>query len=399
MAEQSRRTFLRQVSAGGAVAGAAALVPALLGRGDGTAPARPARPVPHAGPARSAPHRFAAPGVRYAVRVNMPAGTVRQLTATGHRLLMFKAVQSEQSNGGLPVLWSSARTYTTRTELAWTEQYYAFVTAAETPEGARLAGVDLTRVSPGQTLDVGEGARATVIGGVRPVRSPSRTPPRCRSRAVWRSPPRRGRAGAGLCAVPGRPGTERRLSGGAGGPGLRGRPAGAGIGGEVRSRARDPGRPGPDEPGRPVVRRRIRLVLGRRLRRGGPGRRLRRRARPPRAGRPARRRGGRRHAGQRHRGPGRTGAGLRAGRRAGVRRGRARSRPLAAAARTGTETGTTITCSLGPDSHVVLHGTYFVEYRRPGRSGGRPGSARSLVRCTSVPAARGGVYTFKKLQR
>lgn len=241
MAEQSRRTFLRQVSAGGAVVGAAALVPALLRRAEGAVserPARPARPVPHAGPARSAAHRFAAPGVRYAVRVNMPAGTVRQLTASGHRLLMFKAVQSEQSTGGLPVLWSSTSTYTTRTELAWTEQYYAFVTPGDTPDGARLAGVDLTRVSPGQTLDVGAGARSTVIGGGTPgavtISDTTATPlscglaqpapagaPRCRSvrcrwpdrgrtsssrwgRWSWPSPPARRRRGRWWSPLPGR---------------------------------------------------------------------------------------------------------------------------------------------------------------------------------------------------
>ncbi|WP_327296641.1 twin-arginine translocation signal domain-containing protein [Streptomyces sp. NBC_01197] len=400
MAEQSRRTFLRQVSAGGAVAGAAALVPALLGRGDGTAPARPARPVPHAGPARSAPHRFAAPGVRYAVRVNMPAGTVRQLTATGHRLLMFKAVQSEQSNGGLPVLWSSARTYTTRTELAWTEQYYAFVTAAETPEGARLAGVDLTRVSPGQTLDVGEGARATVIGGGTPgavtISDTTAMPLSC----GLAQPAPEGGGPVPVCALslagqgqnvvfpvgqvvlafaagPLEPGSVVKS---APGPAIQvdlDRMSPADLSYDVESGWSWDGDFAAVVPADGFVAALVHPAPGVRLGGGAGGgtqvsgivvRAVREPGSAPGAE------------------PGSAAVGPAAG-------------PLAAAARTGTETGTTITCSLGPDSHVVLHGTYFVEYRRPGRSGGRPGSARSLVRCTSVPAARGGVYTFKKLQR
>ncbi|MET9530760.1 MULTISPECIES: hypothetical protein [unclassified Streptomyces] len=402
MAEQSRRTFLRQVSAGGAVAGAAALVPALLSRAGGAASPRPApsvRPVPHAGPARTAAHRFAAPGVRYAVRVNMPAATVRQLTAAGHRLLMFKAVQSEQSTGGLPVLWSSTSTYTTRTELAWTEQYYAFVTAGETPAGARLAGVDLTRVAPGQTLDVGPGARGTVIGGGTPgavtISDTTAIPLSC----GLAQPAPEGGAPVPVCSLP--------LAG-------QGQNVVFPIGQVVLAFAADAPAPGSvveSAPG-PAVQVDLdrmspadlsydvdsgwswdgdfaAVVPG-----GGfvpalvhpaPGGRL----------------GGGAGSGTRVSGitvravrePGSAGAEPESA------AGGAAAGPLAAAAGTGTETGTTITCSLDRDSRVVLHGTYLVEYRRPGRSRGRKDSERSLVRCTSVPAVRGGAYTFKKLRQ
>ncbi|WP_406069442.1 hypothetical protein OG372_16975 [Streptomyces sp. NBC_01020] len=403
MAEQSRRTFLRQVSAGGAVVGAAALVPALLRRAEGAVserPARPARPVPHAGPARSAAHRFAAPGVRYAVRVNMPAGTVRQLTASGHRLLMFKAVQSEQSTGGLPVLWSSTSTYTTRTELAWTEQYYAFVTPGDTPDGARLAGVDLTRVSPGQTLDVGAGARSTVIGGGTPgavtISDTTATPLSC----GLAQPAPAGGAPVPVCALPlagqgqnvvfplgqvvlafaAGPSAPGSVVESAPGPAVQvdlDRMSPADLSYDVESGWSWDGDFAAVVPGDGFVAALVHPAPGGRLGGGtGSGTRV-------------------------------SGIVLRAvrepvaapGAEPGSTKDVAAAGPPAAAARTGTETGTTLTCSLDPDSHVVLHGTYVVEYRRPGRSAGRAGGERLLVRCTSVPAARGGAYTFKKLRQ
>ncbi|NDZ81461.1 twin-arginine translocation signal domain-containing protein [Streptomyces sp. SID10853] len=405
MAEQSRRTFLRQVSAGGAVAGAAALVPALLGGADGTASAKPARTAPHAGPARRAAHRFAAPGVRYEVRVNMPAATVDQLASTGHRLLMFKAVQSEQSAGGLPVLWSSTSTYRTRTELAWTEQYYAFVTPGETPEGARLAGVGLTRVAPGQTLDVGPGVRSTVIGGGTPgavtISDTTATPLSC----GLAQPAPVGGAPVPVCALPlagqgqtvvlpvgqvvlafatgsPAPGSVVKT---APGPAVQvdlDRMSPADLSYDVESGWSWDGDFAAAVPGGGFVAALVHPAPGVRLG-GGTG------SGTPVSGITLRA----------VREPGAV-AGASAGASAdasadgeGAAQGVAAG-PPAAVASTGTETRTTITCSLDPDSHVALHGRYLVEYRRA-RSGGQ----RALVRCTSVAAARGGAYTFKKLRQ
>ncbi|MFE2378728.1 hypothetical protein [Streptomyces sp. NPDC059398] len=412
MAEQSRRTFLRQVSAGGAVTGAAAFVPALLGGAHraasaGTARQEPARgtaqgPIPNPGPARparGASHRFAAPGVRYTVRVNMPAGTVGRLRSAGHRLLMFKAVQSEQSTGGLPVLWSSMSGYTARTELSWAEEYYAFVTTGEDPAGARLAGVDLTRVSLGQTLDVGPETRSTVVGGGTPgavtISDTTATPLSC----GLAQPAPGGGAPVPVCALP--------LAG-------RGQNVILPLGQVVLAFAADPAAPGSVVKAAPGPA--VQVDLDRMspadlsydaesgwswdgdfaalVPRGGfvpalvhpaPGGRL----------------GGGAGSGtpvsgitvRTVRGP-RPGSGSGPGAAAGMTAG-----PLAAVAKSGTETGTTITCSLEPDSRVVLHGTYIVEYRRPGDGSGRADGRRALVKCTSVPVVRGGAYTFRKLRQ
>ncbi|WP_328318314.1 twin-arginine translocation signal domain-containing protein [Streptomyces sp. NBC_00388] len=401
MAEQSRRTFLRQVSAGGAVAGAAALVPALLSGVDGAASARPARSAWPAGAAGAAgaagpaAHRIAAPGVRYALRVNMPAGTVRQLTAAGRRLMVFKAVQSEQNTGGLPVLWASTDTYTTRTELAWTERYYAFVTARETPVGARLGGVEFIPVSPGQTFDVGPGARGTVIAGGTPgaitISDTTAAPLSC----GLAQPGPHGGLPVPVCSLPlagqgqnvvfplgqvvlafatdrSEPGSVMET---APGPAVQidlDRMNSADLSYDVESGWSWDGDFAAVVPGGGFVGALVHPAPGFRLGGTGSGRQVGsitvRTVRKP-----ARGLGG---------APDSTAGDVVPG-------------PPAGAARTGTETGTTLTCSLEPHGHVVLHGTYLVEYRRPGRTA----DERALVRCTSAPAVRGGAYTFRKLRK
>ncbi|WP_405779181.1 hypothetical protein [Streptomyces sp. NBC_00859] len=393
MADQSRRTFLRQVSAGGAVAGAAALAPALLGGLDGHASARPVR---------GGAHRIAAPGVPYAVRVNMPAETVDQLSGAGYRLLMFKAVQSEESAGGLPVLWHSTGSYSTRTELAWTEQYYAYATTGDASAVVAPRDADFTRVSPGQTLDVGPAARGALVVGGTPgaitFSDTTATPFTC----GLAQPAPGGGPVTPICALP--------LAG-------QGQDVVYPLGQVVLAFATDAPAVGSvvrSAPG-PAIQVDLNLTnpadlsydvdsgwswdgafaavvpgggfVGA-LVRPAPGGRL----------------GGGAGVGTQVSGitvrtapePG-SGPGTQAGAAAGPAADSVASGPPAAAATSGTETRTTITCTLAPEGHVVLHGRYVIEYQRPGRSHGRTGGRRQLVECTSVPAERGGVYTFKKL--
>ncbi|MEV8569409.1 twin-arginine translocation signal domain-containing protein [Streptomyces sp. NPDC051322] len=149
MTEQSRRSFLRQVSVGGAVVGAAAFVPGL-----------PARPTPaHAGPRRDG---AAAPGAAYGIDISMSAQTTGVLTAGLYQLLVFKAVQSAAS-GGAPTLWASIGNYSEETRLSWTEQYFAFASTQQDYREARSGGVAAMPIASGQTLAVGPGAVGTVV--------------------------------------------------------------------------------------------------------------------------------------------------------------------------------------------------------------------------------------------
>lgn len=156
MTEQSRRSFLRHLSVGGAVvggavAGAAALTPTLL-----------ARPTAFAGPGRG----VATPGMEYSVDLNMSAQTVGVLTSGLYQLLVFKVVQSA-APGGVPVLWGSIGGYSEVTRLSWTAHYYAFASTQQISRQSRLAGAGSMPIAPGQTLDVGPGAVGTVVDGGR----------------------------------------------------------------------------------------------------------------------------------------------------------------------------------------------------------------------------------------
>ncbi|MEV6796195.1 twin-arginine translocation signal domain-containing protein [Streptomyces sp. NPDC051320] len=149
MTEQSRRSFLRQVSVGSVVAGAGALAPGLL-----------ARPTPaHAGTRRG---RAAAPGTAYGIDISMSAQTTGVLTAGLYQLRMFKAVQSA-APGGVPTLWASIGNYSEETRLSWTEQYFAFASTQYDYRRARLGGVAAMPIASGQALDVGPGAVGTVV--------------------------------------------------------------------------------------------------------------------------------------------------------------------------------------------------------------------------------------------
>ncbi|GGY36333.1 hypothetical protein [Pseudoduganella albidiflava] len=99
----------------------------------------------------------------YGVSITMSIDTVQALSDNNYQLYGFKAVKSSMGSG-VPVVWFSTSTFSTQTEVEWTESYSAYTSGSDQISSGSITATFTSPISLDQTLVVTD---KTGIGNVQ----------------------------------------------------------------------------------------------------------------------------------------------------------------------------------------------------------------------------------------
>lgn len=105
----------------------------------------------------------------YQVTISMSSTTVKDLQNGGYSLYGFKAVQST-NGGGAPLVWFkvSAKSLSLTTEVAWQEQYQAYVSKSSIIPNGEIKASNDVNIDLGQEWKVDEAGAGPVVSGSVP---------------------------------------------------------------------------------------------------------------------------------------------------------------------------------------------------------------------------------------
>jgi hypothetical protein len=103
----------------------------------------------------------------YSVTINIATDTLQSLAAGGFQLYAFKAVQGPP--GGVPVVWFSTTQFSSRTVVAWTEDYFAYTAnSVQLAPNTVVSASSTCPIDLGELAQVGDGGLLTPVEGQDP---------------------------------------------------------------------------------------------------------------------------------------------------------------------------------------------------------------------------------------
>jgi hypothetical protein len=98
----------------------------------------------------------------YTINITMTPSTVTVLSRNGFALYGFKAVKTT-TQGAAPLVWFQTRSVFLNTQVTWTDQYRAYLSASPITPNGTIAVSSAIAVDLGQTAVVGQNGQLTAI--------------------------------------------------------------------------------------------------------------------------------------------------------------------------------------------------------------------------------------------